>query len=151
MALGRDDKIYIEHVDRFRFATGPRNKRIKQTARQDGKAMRIWIEQEPGSSGKESVQALIKFLKGFPAWPDRVTGSKEDRAEPFSASVQNGDVVLVKGDWNKAFLDELETFPNGIYSDQTDASSGAFAKLVQNHVGVIAPPQGMTTPSPWGI
>lgn len=151
MSLGRDDKIYVEDVERFRFATGPRDKRMKEVGYRDGKAMRIWVEQEPGSSGKESIQAFIKFMKGYKVWPDRVTGSKEDRAEPFAASWQNGDVVLVKGKWNKAFLDELETFPNGTYSDQTDSASGAFAKITQGSVAVIGAPQGLTSPSPWGI
>ena len=39
---------------------------------------------------------------------------------------------LVKGPWNAAYLDELTAFPRGKYSDQVDASSGAFNKPVSN-------------------
>jgi len=37
--------------------------------------------------------------------------------------------MLMGGAWNKAFLDELEMFPNGTYKDQVDAASAAFAML----------------------
>ena len=39
---------------------------------------------------------------------------------------------LVKGLWNAAYLDELAAFPRGKYSDQVDASSGAFNKPSSN-------------------
>jgi predicted phage terminase large subunit-like protein len=61
---------------------------------------------------------------------DRVTGSKEARAEPFAAQVQGGNVFLVAGDWHYALLDEMESFPSGKYRDQIDACSGAFNRLV---------------------
>jgi len=41
-----------------------------------------------------------------------------------------GNVRLVSGDWNRAYLDEMEGFPHGKHDDQVDASSGAHAKLV---------------------
>jgi predicted phage terminase large subunit-like protein len=60
---------------------------------------------------------------------DRVTGSKQIRAEPFAAQVQGGNVSLVAGDWVRDFLDEAESFPSGKFKDQIDAASGAFARL----------------------
>jgi phage terminase large subunit-like protein len=38
-------------------------------------------------------------------------------------------VLLLAGEWNRAFLDEHETFPAGKFKDQVDAASGAFNKL----------------------
>jgi hypothetical protein len=38
-------------------------------------------------------------------------------------------VALVRGPWNKDYLDEIETFPLGSHDDQVDASSGAFLDL----------------------
>ena len=36
---------------------------------------------------------------------------------------------LVRGPWNEAFLQELETFPAGKYKDQVDAASQGFSRL----------------------
>lgn len=60
---------------------------------------------------------------------DRVTGSKEMRADPYSASVQGGNVWLVGADWNRDYIDEHEAFPSGKRKDKVDASSGAYNKL----------------------
>ena len=84
---------------------------------------------EPGSGGKESVEATIRALAGFLVYADRVTGSKEVRAQPFAAQVQAGNVWLLAGTWQAAFLDELESFPSGKWKDQVDAAAGAFTRL----------------------
>jgi hypothetical protein len=39
-----------------------------------------------------------------------VTGNKVDRAEPYAAQVKLGTLLLA-GEWNRAFIDEHETFP----------------------------------------
>ena len=77
----------------------------------------IVVEQEPGSGGKESAEATIRHLRGFRVRTDRVTGSKEVRAEPFAAQVQGGNVWLVAGEWVRGFLDEAEVFPQGKHKD----------------------------------
>jgi phage terminase large subunit-like protein len=33
---------------------------------------------------------------------------------------------MVVGEWNRAYLNELQFFPYSTYKDQVDASSGAF-------------------------
>ena len=91
--------------------------------------VRIVVEQEPGSGGKESAERTIAMLRGYPVEADRVTGNKEIRAEPYAGQVQGGNVGLVGADWNEPFLDEHEAFPNYKYKDQVDAAAGACAKL----------------------
>jgi hypothetical protein len=44
-----------------------------------------------------------------------------------------GNVALVPGPWNGAFLDELSTFPQGAHDDQVDAASLAFSQLTAKH------------------
>jgi predicted phage terminase large subunit-like protein len=66
---------------------------------------------------------------GFRVYADRVTGSKQVRAEPFAAQVQAGNIFLHAGPWVEPFLDECETWPNGKYKDQVDAAAGAFSML----------------------
>ncbi|MEM4406551.1 MAG: phage terminase large subunit [Candidatus Methanomethylicaceae archaeon] len=125
---------YIEDVTRGRWSPGERDRIIRQCAETDPPGTKIWIEQEPGSSGIDSVQSLIRLLEGFSAHADRVTGSKHVRAEPFAAQAEAGNVVLVQGYWNSSFLDELLVFPNGKHDDQVDAASGAFSKLARSQI-----------------
>ena len=70
------------------------------------------------------------MLVGYKVAADKVTGSKEVRADPFAAQVQGGNVKLVAGGWQYDFLDEMESFPSGKYRDQVDAASGAFNRLI---------------------
>ena len=125
----RDGRFVIGHVVRKRLGSLDRETAIKSQAVTDGFITEIGVEQEPGSGGKESAEATIRNLRGFNIYADRPTGDKETRAEPFAATVQGGNLMMVRGDWNQAYLDELDQFPNGKWKDQVDASSGAFSRL----------------------
>jgi predicted phage terminase large subunit-like protein len=129
MSQLRDKRFLIHDVIRGQWSPDVREKVIRSTAEVDGSKVRIYIEQEPGSGGKESVEASIKNLAGFAAYADRPTGDKIRRADPFSVQVNISNVSLLRGDWNQAFKDELEIFPFGTYKDQVDAASGAFNLL----------------------
>ena len=133
MHLTDDNRVIIEDIVRDQWSAGRREAAIKQTAELDGVNVRIWIEQEPGSGGKESAENTIRNLAGFTIKAEPVTGSKETRAEPFAAYVESGNVSVLRKPWNKEYLDEMRLFPNGKYKDQIDASSGAFNKLTLGH------------------
>jgi predicted phage terminase large subunit-like protein len=131
-------KFLISDVTKGQWGTEVREGKIKSTAENDRlvkdafkQEPHIYLEQEPGSGGKESAENSIKNLAGFTVFADKPTGDKIYRADPFSVQVNNGNVLLLRGDWNKAFIEELEYFPTGTYKDQVDAASGAFAKLVK--------------------
>lgn len=128
----KDGRFVISDVVRGQWSAMDREARIKQTANIDGKNVKIFIEQEPGSGGKESAESTVRNLAGFNVLLDRVTGDKETRADPYAAQVQGGNVMIVRGEWNRAFMDEHESFPNGTYKDQVDAAAGAFNKLACN-------------------
>lgn len=102
---------------------------IKQTAELDGRSVKVIIEQEPGSGGKESAESTVKNLRGFSVTVDRPVGDKVMRAEPFATQANIGNVFLLEGAWNKQYKDEIKMFPRGKYKDQVDASSQAFAHL----------------------
>lgn len=129
----KDGTYVIEDVVRKQMGALERETKIRQTAVADGKRVKIWIEQEPGSGGKESAEATIRNLAGYIIKKDRVTGSKESRAEPYAVQVQGGNVTLVAAEWNRPFMGEHETFPVGQYKDQVDAAAGAFAKLAASN------------------
>lgn len=121
----------IEDVKRGQWSSDMREKIIRQTAITDGTDVDVVIEQEPGSGGKESAEGTIRNLAGFRVKSDRPTGDKAKRADPYSVQVNNGNVILVVADWNRAYKEEHELFPNGTYKDQVDGSSGAFNYLIK--------------------
>jgi len=125
----RNGKFVIVDVCRGQWGSAQRERNILNQAIADGRDTRIGIEQEPGSGGKESVQASIRNLAGYSVEADRPTGDKVFRADPFSVQVNNGNVLLMPGKWNDDFLHELRMFPFGTYKDQVDAASGAFHML----------------------
>jgi predicted phage terminase large subunit-like protein len=131
--MTRDNTFIIGDVKRGRWSALERERIIKRTAEADrstyGWIVKIWVEQEPGSAGKESTEATVRMLAGHSARADKVTGSKEVRAEPYAAQVQADNVMLARGTWNRDFIDEHEAFPAGKYKDQVDAASGAFNKI----------------------
>lgn len=129
VARGDDGIYYIEDVVRGQWGAEARNAVMLQTAQTDDRTVSVWQEQEPGSGGKESAEATVRLLAGFDVHTERVTGEKVVRATPFAAQVQAGNVRLVRGEWNRAFLDEAKDFPASKYKDQIDAAAGAFNKL----------------------
>jgi len=124
--------FFIESVVTGQWAVENREANIKSTAIADGYSVKIWVEQEPGSGGKESAEATIKNLRGFSVEAEKPTGEKDVRAEPFAIQVAKGNVSLLRASWNNRYIDELRFFPKGEFADQVDASSGAFNKLFRN-------------------
>ena len=53
----------------------------------------------------------------------KVSGTKVSRALPWIALAEEGKVFLVRGAWNKEFIDEACSFPAGTHDDQVDAVS----------------------------
>jgi predicted phage terminase large subunit-like protein len=135
----KDNRFVIEHCVRGQWSSLDREEKIKYWAEKDRANLRpgayeVGVEQEPGSGGKESAESTIRNLRGFKVYADKVTGSKEIRAEPFAAQVQGGNVYLVAGHYQHDLLDEMVSFPNGKFRDQVDACSGAFNRLISGPV-----------------
>lgn len=118
--------------DMLRFRETPMNVEaiIRQTAEIDGHDVPIAIEQEPGSSGVAVVEHYQRrVLVGWTCYGDKKTGNKIDYARALSSAAQAGNVHLVRGAWNGAFLDECCAFPLVGHDDQVDAASGALRFL----------------------
>lgn len=133
----KDGTFVIDHVVRGRWNVREREEHIRTYSKADKilcKNYSIVVEQEPGTGGKESAENTIRNLAGFRVWADRVTGSKEARAQPFVKQVQAGKVFLKAGPWVQAFLEECETWPTGKYNDQVDAAAGAFNRLIKPYL-----------------
>jgi predicted phage terminase large subunit-like protein len=131
--LGRapDGRLIVGHVVTVQAEGNEVRKLIRGTAESDGHSVLISLPQDPGQAGKVQARDLVALLQGFTARAEPETGDKVTRAEPFSAQCEAGNVYLVRGSWNDAYLDELCLFPGGTFKDQVDASSGAFGQLMR--------------------
>lgn len=140
MAEDTQGRIWVLDVRRGQWDSFTVESNIKQTATIDGTIVEVGIEQEPGSGGKFSAEYTIKNLRGFKVFAERPTGDKAERAKPYSAQVNGGNVYMVRAAWNDSYLNELKFFSveNSNYKDQVDASSGAFNKLTRKTFKVAA-------------
>jgi predicted phage terminase large subunit-like protein len=125
----KNGKYIVMDVQRGQWSSEIREKRIRQVAEADGVKVEIMHEQEPGSGGKDSAKATTLNLAGFHVIADRPSGDKVYRADPFSVQVNDGNVMLLRGEWNQVYIEELRYFPFSKFKDQVDASSGAFNEL----------------------
>lgn len=140
IGVGRDGNWYVMNVVRGQWGAAKREQIIKQTAQLDGVGVHQWIEQEPGSGGKESAESTIRNLAGYTIKAERPTGDKTVRAEPYAVQVAAGNIYVLNAHWTEDFIAEHRTFPVGKYKDQVDAAGGAFNKLeVPAMAGLILP------------
>lgn len=116
----------IEHVVRRQEAPDDLERTLQSTAARDGRLVPILIEQEPGSAAKFAMRDLRRrVLAGYTVKAVNPSGSKMERARLPASLIANGDMDLVRGDWNADFKDELVAFPSGDHDDQVDALSYA--------------------------
>ncbi|MDI2091671.1 phage terminase large subunit [Commensalibacter oyaizuii] len=126
MQRNEDGGYTILDVVRFRGRPDEVEKTVLAIASQDGEGVKVILSQDPGQAGVAQVQYYTKLLAGYKVAAVRETGSKVIRADPLVAQVNVGNVALVRAPWNRAFLDELMSFPDGTHDDQVDAAAGAF-------------------------
>lgn len=141
LAIDFDDRVWILDIVRGQWDSGARERKILETAKSDGKNVRVGIEQEPGSAGKESAENTAKSLtlSGFRVRMEKATGDKELRADPLSTQVNIGNVVLYEESrWNKVFVEEMRFFPLSKYKDQIDAASGAYGLITKTRFRIGA-------------
>lgn len=130
--LGRlpDGRFVIGDMVRLRVGPDERDAAMVNTASQDGVSTKISIPQDPGQAGKTQVLYLTRELVGYPVDTSPESGDKVTRAEPFASQVNVGNVVMLRGSWNTALIDEMRMFPNGSFDDQIDSLSRAFSHLI---------------------
>lgn len=120
---------YVLDVKRGQWSPDERDGILRLTAQTDTAKTRIRLAQDPGQAGVDQAQRLTRMLAGFAVRSERITGDKATRASGLAAQVNAGNVRLVKGAWNAAFIEELRQFPQGKHDDQVDAAADAFNEL----------------------
>lgn len=132
MSITPEGVFTIEDVVRGRWSPARKDQEIRAAAERDitlQGSYRVWLEQEAGIGGAERTGATIRALRGFSVRAEKVSGSKEVRAEPLAAQAEVGNVQILVGEWNRDFLEEMCAFPFGRHDDQVDAAAGALNKL----------------------
>ena len=132
--LGRTAGGALCVLDVVRLRGGPLDveRAILAAAAADGTDVAIGLPQDPGQAGKQQVAYLTGRLAGWRVVASPESGSKLTRAGPVSAQVEAGLASVVRGDWNRALVEELRDFPHGRKDDQVDALSRAFALLTND-------------------
>jgi phage terminase large subunit-like protein len=111
---------------------------IKRTALADGPYVRIRIEEEPGSGGKNQVAAMRDFFKEDPDLKKvpfdvqgyRPEGDRVQLANYWFAEAAEGQWTVVEGEWNEGFFRQVDSFPlPGVHDDRVTSVSGARATL----------------------
>ena len=134
MGILKNEDIVIYHVYRAQKKMPDVERDIVSHAGTDGKSVRIRLEAE--KAGIIGLDYLLERpeLRGYAISKKAPDGDKYTRATPFATRVNNRKVKIVRGSWNRAYLDELAVFPMGANDDQVDASSGAYDMLHNSKV-----------------
>ncbi|SIT68959.1 MULTISPECIES: phage terminase large subunit [Burkholderiaceae] len=130
-----DGRFVIADVVRLRCGPDERDAALTNTAARDGKSVRISLPQDPGQAGKTQALYLTRKLAGYAVTTSPESGDKATRAEPLAAQINVGNVLMLRGSWNDALLNEMRLFPNGTHDDQVDACSRAFAEIMVHKRG----------------
>lgn len=146
MAKDATGRFYILDVRWKRGSPHDVQEFILNTASEDGKGVAISIPQDPAQAGKWQAVDYTRRLAGYnvrtsvesrtvpgaDSTPSQQS-AKITRFSPFSAQAEAGNVKLLRGEWNKRLVDELEAFPEGRHKDSADATSRAFNELTTAH------------------
>ena len=157
-ALGhvmKNGSTVYSDITKGQWGSGKRESIIKEVSTKDASdfsesrgvalnGIAIWVEQEPGSGGKESAENTLINLAAFDVHKDPVgasDGNKTARAQPLAAGVENGLVFFVlppveysfdpdsPPHWIDDATDEMRKFPRSTFKDQVDALAGCYNKL----------------------
>jgi predicted phage terminase large subunit-like protein len=127
-------RYIVAHVNKFQEESATVRTNIKLQAEADkasGKNVEIFVPLDPGAGGKYQAKDIVAHLDGFNIRYRKEMGDKEERAQPFAAQCEAGNVDLIEGDWNASFVEELCMFPGGKWKDQVDAVSNAHRVFVE--------------------
>jgi predicted phage terminase large subunit-like protein len=144
----------IEDVKRFRKLTdGVIKEIIEISCNVDGRDIQVTFPKDNGGGKAASMFFLRAFAEaGMSVRGVAISGhsSKMQRFLPFCTLAESGCVTMVRGDWNEAFLTELEYFDGtrNLKDDQVDSTADAFNTLAkQTTIPSFSVPD-MSMPSP---
>jgi len=137
MARLADARVVVEDVQRMRGTPQSVEALVLRTAAVDGRATKVYMEQEPGAAGVAQMNYYSRRLMGYQMRAVRPDKKKEIRAGPFASAAEAGNIVVLQGRWLGPWLDEAEAFPDVAHDDQVDSAAGAFAALVKHSAKLV--------------
>lgn len=136
--MDESGNLYILDAVRIRDRPAVVQSLIEDTGERDGVDCIIGIPKDVGAAGKEASDNCKGRLMrlGYLCNIMNTNKSKELRFEPVSMLAQEKKIFVVKGDWNKAFFEELESLDfntrrRGVHDDQADALSDLWLLLAK--------------------
>jgi predicted phage terminase large subunit-like protein len=126
---GRDGSWYLASVVQGRWEYPEAKRRVLQTAAADGPDVPVVIEDSASGSALLQDLRCDRVADGYLIRAEKVAADKAVRAGAWASLAEAGRFYLLRGAWNGAFLQEVESFPYGAHDDQVDAVSGAHAYL----------------------
>lgn len=112
MFIFHAQKVWKEFPELMRF--------IPDYVKAHGYDGRSSIRIEPKANGISVIQAVRKYTKLNVTRTPAPTDSKEVRLHAVSPKIECGRVILVEGDWNEEFVDEVSQFPAKTHDEYVD-------------------------------
>lgn len=133
-----DGQYYCVDMKLVQLSSKGVNDLQRETANEDGRAVEIYEEQEPGSSGKAvSDWSRRATFAGFTYHPLPARQDPITRARPAASAAEGGNIFVVdNGPWVEPFLDEAAMFPNGDFADQIAVLAWGVIALGQKTTGM---------------
>ena len=137
-----DGHYYIADVIRGQWGAEDLDQIQRSTAIDDGYETTVVLEREPGSAGIRANQYVKSQLQGYHVVEERVTQRKLLRAMPMARLASAGNITIVKGGWNREWLDEVTNFTgsdeDGEIDDQVDSAANAINWMARKQDIVLA-------------
>lgn len=139
LGYGLDGYIYVLDVTKEQLKPSELTNRVQELANEDGVRCVIRIPQDPGQAGAFQANELVKMLHEYSVKHRVMHSSKVDRAKAVASKCHAGMYRLLKADWNKMFLNDLEAFPDGVKSpDILDALVEAHYEMSPRENSVVS-------------
>ena len=159
MSRDKFGTYYIEDVQRFQITTDKVLKKVSQIAHEDGiEKCTVCIPLDPAAAGKTAAYFYRTVLAedGVPVKmaPTTAGKGKLTRFLPFCSIAEAGAVRVVRGDWNDAFFNELESFTADMKiqksqkDDMVDSVADCFTMLAKQVTIPTFTIPSMSQPSP---
>lgn len=138
----RPGMFYIASVDRGQRKPAANEIAIPSAVRihasmTAGRELLVRQEEEPGSAGPTVIARYRELLRGYDYDGVRKTKDTVSLCGPVASAAKAGNIKILKGLWNKVFLDEAETFgPDCPHDDQIVCLIGAHHALTAGTGGV---------------
>ena len=137
MGLGSNGDLYILDRQRFQRSTSDVERAVIACAETDGYGVKVLIEQERAGAGKTVLESFQRKLAGYHVEPAKASGTKEQRATPYSAMQQRRRVWLPEAarwleEWRKEHQGMLGDGRRPRHDDQIDTAAYGAIDLLGN-------------------